>query len=338
MWKNRSKNGTLQVAMLKKIEVSHKTIIFTVLFLLGLWFLYFIKDIIFALFVALLLMTILNPVVTRLARWKIPRGLAVFITYIILVGVLVAAVVGIIPPLVEQTTNFVNNLPSLLSNPFMSKYINDQVVNQIVSQLGSVPKQIFEVGVSVFSNLVAVISVMIFTFYMLLYRGRLDDQIGSIFGGSGREKFDRILGSIEKSLGNWARGQIILMLVQGALVYVGLIILGIPYALPLAIFTALLEIVPTIGIIVAAIPIVAIGLSISPIMGLATAALVFLVHQLEGYILVPKIMEKSAGVNPIVTLTSLAVGFRVAGVMGALISVPVFLMLQIAIKEYLQSK
>lgn len=320
--------------MIKKVEISHRTIIFTIIFLLGMWFLYFIKDIIFALFISLLLMAILDPAVMRLTKWKIPRILSIILTYLILIGILVGAIVGIIPPFVEQTTNFINNLPSLLANPSIRGLVNEQVVNQITGQLGSLPKEIFAAGVSVFSNLIAVISVMIFAFYMLLYRGKLDEQVGFIFGESGKQKFDRILDNIEKSLGNWARGQLILMIAMGVLTYLGLLILRIPYALPLSIFAALLEIVPTIGIIIAAIPIIAIGLSISPLMGLATAALVFLIHQFEGYVLVPKVMEKSAGMNPIVTLASLAIGFRLAGVMGALISVPVVLMLQIIAKEY----
>jgi predicted PurR-regulated permease PerM len=100
----------------------------------------------------------------------------------------------------------------------------------------------------------------------------------------------------------------------------------------------LLEIVPYIGPIIAAIPAVIIGFGISPVIGLATAALALLIQQLENYVLVPKVMEKSVGVSPIVTLLSLAVGFKVAGIVGALISVPVVITLQVLSKEYILSK
>jgi len=89
--------------MPKKIEISHRTIIFTVLFLLTLWFLYFIKDIIFAIFVSILVMSIFNPLVTRLTNWKIPRFIAVLVTYILILGVFGFSIAWIIPPLVEQT-------------------------------------------------------------------------------------------------------------------------------------------------------------------------------------------------------------------------------------------
>jgi predicted PurR-regulated permease PerM len=324
--------------MFRKVEISHRTIIFAALFLLGLWFLYIIRDIIFALFISFLLMTILDPIVARLTKGRFPRILSIFITYIVLMGIMVGTVVGILPPLVDQTTNFINNFPTLLENPVISSFINMQTINQLVSQLGSLPAQVLRIGVSVFSNLLALLSVLIFTFYMLLYRDRLDEQFSSVFGEKWRRLLIRMLNKIENSIGSWVRGQLILMIVLGVLVYIGLLILQIPYALPLAIFTGVLEIVPTIGIVIAAIPIVIIGLSISPLLGLGSVIMVIILHALEGYVLVPKVMEKSAGVNPLVTLTSLAVGLRVAGVVGALVSVPVVLMLQTVAKEYLRNK
>jgi predicted PurR-regulated permease PerM len=324
--------------MPRKIEISHRTVVFTALFLILLWFLFFIKDIIFTLFVSLLLMTILNPFVKRLTKWHFPRALSIFLVYLLIVGVVSLAVAVIAPPLVEQTTNFVSNVPVFLKNPNVGRFINNQTFEQFFTQLGSVPGQVLKVGVSVFSDIVAVISVLILTFYMLLYRDRLDDQIGIFFGDEGKTKVGRVLDNVEKSLGGWARGQFILMVVVGLLIYIGLTILGIPYALPLAVLAAILEIVPTIGPIVATIPAIIIGLTISPVVGLAVAALAFLINQAENYVLVPKIMEKSVGVNPIVTLTSLAIGFKLLGVVGAIISVPVVLTLQIIVKEYLQNK
>jgi predicted PurR-regulated permease PerM len=251
----------------------------------------------------------------------------------------VAGTIAVIsPPLVDQTTNFVNNLPAYLRNPIISKFINDQTLDQTMGQLSSVPGQVVKVGVSIFSNLVGIMSVFIFTFYLLLYRGKLDEQVSFFFGEDGKAKFGRVLDMIENSLGGWARGQLILMLSIGVLTFIGLTILGIPYSLPLAVLAGILEIVPTIGPIIAAIPMIIVALTISPIMGFGTVALAFLIHQSENYLLVPKIMEKSVGVNPIVTLASLAIGFRLMGIIGALVSVPVVLTIQIIIKEYLQNK
>jgi len=319
--------------MPRKIEISHRTIIFAVLFLIFLWLLYYIRDLILELFVALLIMAILNPLVTRLSKFKIPRAISVFIVYLVVFGVFGAAIAGIIPPLVEQTTSFVNNLPKYLSSLGIGGYINEQITGQLLSQLGSIPGQIVKVGISVFSNVVAVITVLILAFYLLLARNKLEDQLGLFFGDDKKRELGRIIDLLESRLGGWARGALTLMALVGVSNYIGLVILGIPFALPLAILSGLLEIIPYLGPVVAAIPAVIIGLSISPLMGLAVAALAFLIQQLENYLFVPKVMEKSVGVSPIITLLALAVGFRIAGVVGVVISVPVVLAVQVLLKE-----
>lgn len=337
MWKNWPKNGILPT-MPRKIEISHRTIIFAVLFLVFLWFLYFIKDLILQLFVALLLMAILNPLVSKITKLRIPRAIAVFIAYLVVFGIFGAALAGIIPPLVEQTTSFVNNIPGYLSSLGIGGYINEQLTGELLSQLGSIPGQLVKVGLSVFSNVFTVITVLIFAFYLLLARDKLDDQLGFLFGEERKGELARIMDLLESRLGGWARGELTLMVLVGVFNYIGLMILGIPFALPLAILAGLLEIIPYLGPVIAAIPGVIIGLSISPLMGLAVAALAFLIQQLENYLFVPKVMEKSVGVSPIVTLLALAIGFRIAGVVGVVISVPVVLTIQVLSKEYLFPK
>jgi predicted PurR-regulated permease PerM len=320
--------------MIRKIEISHRTVIFTVFFLIFLWLVFYIKDIILTLFAAGLIMIILNPLVTRLTKWKIPRVLSVIISYILVLGVFGGAIGLIIPPLIEQSSNFAANLPLYLQN----LGIGDQIVNNLLSQLGSLPGQVVKIGVSIVSNILVVFSVLIFAFYFLLYRSKLDSVLGSFLDDVKKNKVTRILDEIEIKLGGWTRGELTLMFTVGTLIYLGLTLLGIPYALPLAILAGLLEIVPMLGPTIAAVPAVIIGLSISPVMGLAAAALAFLVQQLENYILVPKIMEKSVGVSPIVTLIALTIGFRLLGIAGALMSVPVVILIKIILKENLQDK
>ena len=324
--------------MPKKIEISHRTIIFTVVFLLSLWFLYFIKDIIFALFVSILLMSIFNPLVTRLTIWKIPRFIAVLITYILVLGVFGFSIAWIIPPLVEQTTSFVNDIPYFINNLGWSDFINSNILNSFMSQIGALPSQAVKFGVSVFSNIVSILSVLVLSFYFLLYRSKLNDQLAFMFGEDRKAQVGKIIDEVEVNLGSWARGEIILMFFVGLLTYVGLLILGIPFALPLAIIAGVLEIVPVLGPNIAAIPAIVIGLTISPLMALAVAALCFLIQQLENYLLVPKIMEKSVGVNPIVTLISLTIGYRMMGIVGIILSIPLFLTIKILIKEYFKGK
>lgn len=320
--------------MTRKVEISHKTVIFTIFLILFLWFVYFIRDIILELFVALLLMTILQPLVDRLSKIGIPRGISVFISYILVFGIFGGVIALIVPPLVEQTGNFVTALPAYLSNVGVGENISRDVVNQFLVRLGSLPGEIIKFTFSLFSNLLAVLTVLVFAFYMLLAREKLEDSLGFFFGEDKMEEFGHLIDSLEGRLGGWARGEISLMFLVGLTTYIGLMIIGIPFALPLSILAGLLEIIPYLGPVVAAVPSVLIGFGISPLTGLGVTALAFLIQQLENYILVPKVMEKSVGVSPIVTLVALAIGARIAGITGMIISVPSVIALQVFVKEY----
>ncbi len=338
MVKGESISFTLGINMPRKIEISHRTIIFTVVFLILLWFLFYIRDIILVFFVSLLIMTILNPLVTRLSKYKVPRALSVIFVYLILFSIIGVSLAAITPPLVYQSTSFANNLPHFVKNLGVSTLFSEQIVGNLISQIGTLPAQVARFTVSIFSNVLGVVTMLIFSFYLLLERDKLDDQLSFLLGQKQKREVGRLIDLLEVKLGGWARGQLTLMLTVGVATFIGLTLLGVPFALPLSILAGLLEIIPYFGPVISAIPAVLISVGISPLAGFATAALYFLVQQLENYILVPKIMEKSVGVNPITTLLSLAIGFRLAGVIGIIISVPVAITVQVLAKEYFSSK
>src|SRR3989339_854210 len=319
--------------MPRKIEISHKTIIFTVAFLGLLWFLFFIKDIVLQLFVALILMSVLNPLINKLSKFKIPKGISVVISYVVIFGVLGLAVATLLPPLVEQTTNLANNLPKYLQDLGINKYANGEVLKQIISQLGSVPGQIVKAGFSLFTNILSILTIAIFAFYLLLMKDKFDQNLEPLFGREKSKSISTLVDRLENRLGGWARGQFFLMLLVGTLSYIGFIILGIPYALPLAMLSGLFEIVPFVGPVIAAIPAIILGFSISPFVGFATIGLAFLIQQLENYVFVPKIMEKSTGVSPIVTLLALAIGAKLAGITGMVMSIPIVIIIQVLLQN-----
>lgn len=319
---------------MRKIEISHKTVIFTVLFLLGLWVLYYLRNIILQLFVAFLLMTILEPVVKFFGKIKIPRVLAIIITYFLVLGVFGGAIALIAPALAQQTTNFINALPGYLSNININTS-DGNLVTEFLNQLGGISGKLLNFTVSVFSNIFSVVTVLVFTFYLLLTHDNFQNQIELWFGEGRGKKLSDLFIKIEQRLGKWAGGQLFLMLIVGSGVYVGLLLLKIPYALPLALLAGLLEIVPNLGPILATIPAVLIGFGISPFTGLGAIAVAFLVNQLENYILIPKIMQKSAGISPLLVLVSIAVGAKLMGVIGVVIAVPTVITLQVLLSEYL---
>jgi predicted PurR-regulated permease PerM len=159
-----------------------------------------------------------------------------------------------------------------------------------------------------------------------------------LFGQGNEKKIESVIDEIERRLGGWVRGEIVLMTFVGVLSYIGFRIIGLHYALPLAILAFLLEIIPNVGPILAAFPAVLIGLTISPFHAVAAAALGFLVQQVENTILVPRVMKQVAGVNPLITIISLAIGFKLAGVGGAILAVPTFIVLEVVASAVSHSK
>ncbi|MFC1653540.1 AI-2E family transporter [Patescibacteria group bacterium] len=324
-----------------KIEISHRTIIFTVVFLLMLYLIYLIKDVLLLLFIAFLLTTAINPLVTKLEKHKISRSLSIPVVYLLMLTGIISAIAGIVPPLVSQTAKLISQIPipPEISENIKNLNINLQDLNVIASQLNSIPK-VFELIGSAFTVVAVILTVMVMSFYLLKERRYLHKNLVWIFGENKTEKeAEDFVNRIEEQIGGWVRGEFLLMLIVGILTFLGLKLLNVSFAVPLAIIAGLFEVLPNIGPTLSAIPAIIIAfLTASPTMALAVTALYVLVQQLENNFIVPYIMRKAAGMNPIVTIVTVLVGFRLGGVGGAALSIPAFLVLKVSLQEYIKIK
>lgn len=323
--------------MAKKIEISHRTIIFVAVFVAAIWLLFQIRQVLLGLFIAVILMSAINPSVKRLESFKLPRWLSILIIYLIVLAFLGVGIGAIIPPLIDQTSNLIGQIPDFFRQ-FSFFGIDEKIISSQFSQLTSVPANIIKFLVGVFSNIVEIFALSVITFYLLLERKNIDHYIASLVGDDKEKEIERVVDKIENRLGNWIRGQLLLMLIVGVLNYIGFTIIGIRFALPLAILAFLFEIVPNIGPTTAALPAILIALTISPLHALAVAGWCFLVQQLENTIFVPRVMKKIAGVNPLISIISLAIGLKLAGIGGAILAIPTFIVLQIIVAEVVLSR
>lgn len=322
---------------IKKVEISHRTIIFSILFLLGLWFLYQIREILLALFISVILMGALNPTIKKLEKLKLPRWVAILIIYLVILGFLGGALAGLVPALVSQTDSLVNTLLEL-EGKISLWGITTIDLGARLQELGGLPTQIAKIVISFASNLVSVVSILILTFYLLMERQKLDEYLFFLFGTNNKDKAEKLIDRLEERLGGWVRAQFLLMTIVGLLTYIGLRILGYKFALSLAIIAGLLEMIVYVGPIMSAILIGVVGLLTSPLLALFGASWLVIVQQLENNILVPKIMERSLGVNPLVTIIALAIGFQIAGIRGAILSIPVYLTIEVVLTEFYSLK
>lgn len=168
--------------MYRKVEISHRTIVFAIILILSLGLVFILRDLILELFVALLLMTILEPMVARLSKFKIPRVVSVLVTYILVIGILGGVISLIIPAIVDQTTSFINALPDYLVKIGVTSSLSSEVLQGFLSNISGAPGAIFQFTFSVVNNVVAILAVLVFAFYMLMSRDKLEDQLGIFFG------------------------------------------------------------------------------------------------------------------------------------------------------------
>lgn len=314
--------------MPRKIEISYRTIIFSALFGIFLWFLYTIRDIVVMVFISGILTSALTPIVDTMQKWKFPRSLAIGILYVglwLTVGVMLA---GLVPTVIEQTGKLATKIPAAVSQIEFLNVHQQELTQQFISSISTLPENVFRFTFDLFGNVISVLTTLVITFYLLLDRKNLDKYIP--------DKFADLLANIESSLGAWLRGELVLMLAVGTLTYIGLFILGVDNALPLAILAGVLEIIPSFGPIISAVPAVLVALTINPVIAVATGILYWVVQLIENNLLVPRIMAKAVGVSPVVVLLGLMVGFRLDGPVGAIMAVPVLIIVKFVLTDIIK--
>lgn len=321
----------------KRIEISYKTIVFTVIFLLSLVILWQIRSIILLLFISFIFMEALNPAVSRLEKIKVPRPLGILIIYILILATLSFTIAGIVPILVEQTAGLINSLPNMLQNV---KIFGNNAID-LSSQfkiLENIPTNIAKTAVEIVTNIISGFVIFFLTFYLLLEKKNFPKYSLSIFGENGKQKFLEIIDALESRLGHWVNAEFFLMTIIGICSYVAYLLLGLKYAVPLAIFAGILEAVPTLGPILATIVAAIVGFTISPLTGILTIAAGIVIQQLENNIIVPKVMKQTIGLNPLITILLIAVGAQLAGITGALLAVPLYLIIETIVKILVAKK
>lgn len=308
----------------QKIEISRKTIIFSVLFLLSLLVVWQLRDLIVLFFLCFIFMEALNPAVLWLQKFKIPKVLAILIIYTLIWTGLSLSLVSAIPIVVTETTNLLKILPSTLDKITLLG-VNPIDISSQLKLLENIPGSFATTVVSFFSNLVSVFAFFVITFYLLLERKNFEAHAAKYLSPKNADKAIEIMGLLEKRLGSWVSGQFSLMLMIGVLSYIGYFFIGLNYALPLGVIAGFLEMVPNIGPIVTSALAGLVGLTVSPTVALIAVGWGAIIQQLENNFIVPKIMRDSVGLNPLVTIFLIATGASLAGVVGAIIAVPLYL-------------
>lgn len=277
-------------------------------------------------FLSITIAAALSPLVERLAK-RIPRNLAIVLVYLALILLLMGTVALIVPSLVAQARSLTDRVPEVFSQieawVEQQGWINsDNLFDAAISQIQSIGTDLLRFPVELFSALLDVTLVVIISLYMLLEAEAIRRFGLSLFPRPQRQRVWDVATEMLEAAGGFVRGLALNILIIGIVTYIGLSIIGVDYALVLGIISGLLEVIPVVGPLIAAVPAIAIALLDSPTTALITALFLFVVQQFEGNILTPNIMHSQANVSPLLVLIAVFAGSAVGGVVGTLVAIP----------------
>jgi predicted PurR-regulated permease PerM len=328
------------------VHISLLSIVKFFLVILLFYFLFLIKSIVGILFVSLILSSAVDPWVDKLQGKKIPRSVSVLIFYIFLLAAVLAVIFLVIPPVVNELGMFSESFPvyyEKLANVFSSiktfsaehgllEDFNASIEN-IKNSIANGVGEIFSTVKGFVTSIVSFFIVLVFTFYMTVEEDGIKRSLRYLVPDKYQPFIVQLINKVQKKIGDWLKGQLILCLTMGIVVYIGLLILGVKFALLIAIIAMFGELIPYAGPIIAAIPAVLLTFAQSPAKTLLLIIFYLIVHRIENDILVPKIMQKAVGLNPIVSLAALLIGAEIGGLVGVILAIPVATAAMVIVRE-----
>jgi predicted PurR-regulated permease PerM len=328
-----------------------RVVLTVLLVVLTLYLIYLLRTPLTWIFIAGFLAIALSGPVNWLHRRTGRRGIAIAIVYValILVPVLLAAI--LVPPLVEQLNNLVNNLPAYVRD--LQELVNENdrlrqleedynITAELQKQASTLPGRVgdaagilSDIGLGLVNSIFAGITILVLSLFMIGSGRRWLDWVAERQGPERAVWMKRLFDRIGNAVGNYVAGALGQALIAGVLAYIVLLVLGVPYAGPLAVVIFLLDLVPLIGATLGAI---AVGI-ITLFNDFPTVTIIWTIwsivyQQIENNVIQPRIQARAVSVHPFVVLTSVLFGSTLFGVLGALLAIPVAAAIQISIIEY----
>ncbi len=320
------------------VHITSGSIVTVLLFLALAALLWFLKDLVLILVTAVVIASAMEPAVNFLTKRRVHRVLSVILVYLFVFGAFLSALFIFIPPLLGDAADFLSRLPQTLSAINISDAthgllpwgtVGDQIssadlLRNISKTLSDTTGGVFTTLSAFFGGLTSFVLIIVFSFYFSVQETGVDDFLRVITPIKEQAYVLNLWKRSQEKIGKWMQGQLILGVIVGILLYLGLVILGIPNALMLAVIAGLFELIPVFGQILAAIPALVIGFSDGGVTALLlVAGLYLVVQQFEAHLIYPVVVKKVVGVPPLLVIIALIVGAKLAGFLGILLSVPI---------------
>lgn len=334
------------------ININAGTLFKTGVFVLLAVLAYRLSGLILVILAAVVFASVIEPGTKWLVKRKMPRALAVIGMYLFILGILASLFFFVIPPLLSEMANALNSVPKYIQTIDLFKPVNGSfsgvrsifpdiptsisvgdIITSVSSSISGFSGGFFDTISNFLGGLVSLTLIIVVSFYLSVREDGVAEFL-RIVTPLKHEKY--VIGLWKRSqdkIGKWMQGQLLLGLIVGILSYLGLIILNVRHPLLLAFLAAVFELIPIVGMSLAGIPAFLIGTFDNGIgLGLLVAGLYLIIQQFEANLIYPLVVKKIVGVPPLLVILALVAGAELAGLLGALLAVPI----SVALMEFIE--
>lgn len=336
-----------------KLVISFDTkSLFKVIFVILLFVtLFILRDIVLVVLTAVLIASAIEPITKWFGHYRIPRLPAVLTIYLGGIIVLAGAFYFLFLPLLGDASDFLKNVPEQLAvleiwNPLQERLLGGKdlstlsekiSVKEIVDQANLAlagTSNFLGVASTLFGGILSMVLIIVLSFYLSVQEKGIIKFLRIITPLKYEDYVLDLWRRAEIKIGLWFQGQVVLVLVIGVLTYLGLVLLGVPNALLLASFSAIMEIIPVFGPVISAVPAIILGFVHGGVpLALMVAGLYLIIQQFENHLIYPLVVQKIVGLSPILVILALIAGFKLAGFLGMLLCVPVVAVFMIFVDD-----
>jgi predicted PurR-regulated permease PerM len=342
-----------------KIEIPPKTIITVLLVVAGIYLLFQIVNVFIILFFAFVVASATLPLISGMIKKGFPKWLSISSVYLVFIAILLSLVMLIVSPFITETTKLAREIVQISEESLIFldevdfeifgvpgseikeltiNHIEDlskEIVPAILGSAGVITTTI-DTLMGVGGVLVILVSILIISIYIVSDHDRVVDAI--LIRVNDDEKRDRIrklIVDVEHKLGRWLVGQGTVSLIVGFITWLILTIFGVPFALPIAVLAALLEVIPNLGPVLVSIPMFLLALLTGgPLIALFVVISYIILQQFQSYVLTPRIMYGVIGLHPLLIFVGMLTGFALAGIIGAALAIPSLVLIKIGFEFY----
>ncbi|MDE2038226.1 MAG: AI-2E family transporter, partial [Patescibacteria group bacterium] len=321
-------------------------------FLIGLLILalYYLSDVVLVVVAAIVFASAIEPLIRRLVHYHIHRVVAAILIYVVVAAFLAGLLLFFVPVVANDAISFLSSVPKTISVESLWSPIRDigttisssslgpstisvgDFITGLKSLLVGTSAGAFQTASVIFGGFLGFVLIVVLSFYLAVQEEGVADFLRIVTPVKHHEYIIGLWKRSQRKIGYWLQGQILLGLVVGVLVYLVLMVVGIPYALILAVLAAVFEIIPVFGPVISSVPAILIAFADKGVgTGLLLIGLYIIIYQFESQLFYPLVVKKIVGISPIVVILALVIGAQLAGILGALIAVP----LSAVLMEYL---